>query len=494
MQRLKQVIHFLLFKHLLKTVIVSIVLSCVLVIVIIFTSSKNSSKTNTSVFYESSDRDLKDILKDGKLTVMVENSSASFFVYRGKKMGFEYELLREFANEIGVELEIKIIDDLDLVIESLNNGDGDILACNYTITKERAKYIDFSIPLLRTNQVLVQRKPDNWRNLKPKEYFNQIINDASNLAGKKIHVWKNSSFNQRLNHLQEEIGDTIYIEQQNGNIAVEELIEMVSEGLIDYTVADANLAKINTRFYDNIDAHLNLSIKQKIAFGLRKSSPILKAKLDQWLEKFKHRPAFRYIKHKYFNLTPISSGADKLFSSLKGGQISVFDKYFKVAGEKSGWDWRLIASLCYQESRFNPNIISFGGAYSMMQFMPEIGPLYGVYVDSPPEVQILGGARKLKKDFDSWSEIPDLIQRQKFTIATYNSGKSHIIDARKLAEKHGLDPNKWDDNVEQMMLNLSKREYYRDPVVKSGAAKGVVTYRYVKEIFNRYEMWCALYK
>ena len=494
MKILKQVIHFLFFKNLVKTIIVSVVISCIIALLLIIPRSKNSNKSNYSVNISNTDRDLKEILKDGKLTVMVENSSASFFVYKGKKMGFEYELLREFANEIGVELEIKIIDDLDQVIDNLNSGEGDILACNYTITKERAKSIDFSIPILRTNQVLVQRKPDDWKNLKPKEYLTQIINDASNLAGKKIHVWKNSSFNQRLHHLQEEIGDTIYIEQQGGNVAVEELIEMVSEGLIDYTVADANLAKINTRFYDNIDVHLNLSIKQKIAFGLRKSSPILKARLDQWLEKYKHRPAFKYIKHKYFNLRPISSGADKLFSSLKGGQISIFDKYFKIAGERSGWDWKLIASLCYQESRFNPDIISFGGAYSMMQFMPEIGPLYGVYVDSPPEVQILGGAKKLKKDFDSWSEIPDIVQRQKFTIATYNSGKSHILDARKLAEKHGLDPNVWDDNVEKMIVNLSKREYYKDPIVKSGAAKGLVTYKYVKEIFSRYDMWCSLYK
>jgi len=493
MQKLKQLFYYLFIENTLKSIVGVIVVSCVIVFSLRVTSkhAKETQLINNQVFYEN---DLKEILKKGKLTVLVENSSVSFFVYRGKKMGFEYEILKEFANEIGVDLEVKIIDDLDNAIDQLNNGEGDLLACNFTVSKERAKVIDFSIPVFKTNQVLVQRKPDGWSSLKPKEYQQQIIHDAGHLAGKKVHVWKNSSFSQRLKHLQEEIGDTIYITEESGSLGVEEMIEMVSEGLIDYTVSDVNLAKINSRFYSNIDISLNLSVKQKIAFGIRKSSPILKARLDHWLEKFKHKTAFKYIKYKYFELAPISSGSNKLFSSLKGGKISVFDHYFKAAELKSDWDWRLIASICYQESKFNPNIVSFGGAYSMMQFMPEIGPLYGVYVDSPPEVQIMGGARKLKKDFDSWTEIPDKLQRQKFTVATYNSGKSHIIDARKLAEKHGLDPNVWDDNVEKMILNLSKKEYYRDPVVKSGAAKGIVTHRYVREIFARYEMWSSLYK
>jgi membrane-bound lytic murein transglycosylase F len=293
-------------------------------------------------------------------------------------------------------------------------------------------------------------------------------------------------------HLQEEIGDTIFIQGQDGQTGAEELIEMVSEGMIDYTIAEANLAKINQRFYDNLDINLSLSVKQKIAYGLRKSSPLLKARLDKWLESFMRKTTFKYIKHKYYDLAQITSGTEAELSSLKG-QISKYDSYFKNAGKKYGWDWRLLASLSFQETRFNPDAVSFGGAYSIMQFMPEIGPLYGVYPSSPPDIQIMGGARKLNSDFNSWSSVPDKIQRQKFTIATYNSGRSHVEDAQRLAEKHGLNPNVWDDNVETMMLNLSKKEYYRDPVVESGAAKGLVTHRYVREIFSRYEMWTTLY-
>lgn len=486
MQKLKAIISYLFFNNLLKTIIVSVAVSCILVVLFLFYNQpKVLEVTKTPNIKSNISRDLSEVLSDGTLTVLLENSSVSFFVYKGRKMGFEYDLLKEFANELGVKIKIKIINDLDNVTELLNSGEGDVLACNYTITRERSRSIDFSIPFHRTNQVLVQTVgEDNQKD---------ILKDITQLGGKKIHVRKKSSFHQRLLHIQEEIGDTLYLFKESGNVGVEEMIEMVSEGIIDYTVSDANLAKINTRFYRNIDVGLSLSIKQKIAFGLRKSSPALKARLNDWLEGYKHSAEFKYIKHKYYKLKPISIGSNQEYSSLKGGKISIYDDYFKEAAENSGWEWKLLASLCFQESRFNPDAISFGGAYSMMQFMPEIGPLYGVFIDSPPKDQIMGGALKLAKDLKSWSEIPDEIQRKKFTIATYNSGKSHILDAQRLAKKHGLDPYVWDDNVEKMILNLSKREFYKDPVVKSGIAKGRVTYNYVREIFKRYEMWSSLY-
>ncbi len=491
MQRINDFLNFILIKNRIKTIYV-------LLIVLIFNFiydriSSNRELSSKLVSINSVRFDLPEILKKGKITVLAENSSTSFFIYRGKKMGFEYEVLKEFANELGVELEVKIVDDLDEITKRLNEGEGDIVACNYTITKDRCKEIDFSIPTMRTNQVLIQRKPKNWEKMKPYQWKEKMLVDPSQLFQKKIHVWRNSSYYQRLIHLQEEIGDTIYIQEQDGRTGAEELIEMVSEGMIDYTVTEANLARINLQFYENIDIDLSLSIKQKIAFGLRKSSPLLKARIDKWLESYMRKTAFKYIKHKYYDIAQVSKSIKTEFRSLKGGELSLYDTYFKAAAKKYGWDWRLLASLSYQESKFNPNAISFGGAYSMMQFMPGTGPKYGVFPYSTPQTQIMGGMRKLSDDYISWSVIPDKVQRQKFTIATYNSGRSHVEDARYLAEKHGLNPNIWDDNVEIMMLNLSKKEYYREEGVKSGAAKGSVTYRYVRDIFSRYAMYSTLY-
>ncbi len=484
-------LHFYFVTQRLKTLyVIAIVLFIITVVKISFFPTVENAKKEVlnTVNY-----DLTEILKDGKLTVLAENSSTSFFIYRGRKMGFEYEILKEFANEIGVELEIKIVDNLDELNQLLADGEGDLIACNYTITKERSNLIDFSKPIIRSNQVLVQRKPNGWEKMSADQIRLNMLHDPSQLAEKEIHVWKNSSYYERLIHLQEEIGDSIFIKSNDGQIGAEELIEMVSEGMIDYTVTEQNVAKINSSFYDNIDYSLSLSVQQKIAFGLRKSSPLLKAKLDTWLEDFMRNTTFKYIQHKYFEMEHVTTTTELALSSLKGGQISHYDAYFKAAANKYGWDWQMLAALAYQETKFNPDAVSFGGAYGIVQFMPQTGASYGVYPSSPPEIQIMGGMHKLNDDFNFWKSIPDKVQRQKFALASYNAGRSHIEDAQRLAEKHGKNPLLWDENVEEMALNLSKREFYRDPVVESGAMHGGITTRYVREIYSRYLMWASIY-
>lgn len=437
--------------------------------------------------------DLPAILKKGKLTVLAENSSTSYFIYRGKKMGFEYEMLKEFANEIGVDLEIVTISNLDDANGMLNRGEGDLIACNYTVTNERNKVIDFSIPFLRTNQVLVQRKPDGWEKMSSEEIKSKLLNDPTELAGKKVNVWDKSSYYQRLINLQQEIGDTIFIQGEPGDFSSEDLIENVSEGLIDYTVVEKNVAQINSQFLDNIDIHLDLSVKQKIAFGLRKTSPLLRARVNQWLTKFTQKASFKYLKHKYFDLPDIASRTQDELSSLKGGQLSHYDAHFKKAAGKHNWDWRILAAVAYQESKFNPSARGLGGAYGMMQFMPETGPKYKVYPSSPVEVQIEGGMRLLLTTYNLWKDIPNHEERLKFTLASYNAGTSHVKDAQRLAEKHDLNPKVWDGNVEIMMKNLSKKEYYRDPVVQSGATRGAHTAKYVKTVYNRFLSYKSMF-
>lgn len=431
--------------------------------------------------------DLKEILKENKLVVLAENSATSYFIYRGQKMGLEYEILKEFAKEIGVKLEIQVVKDLDEIIEKLNNGEGDLISCNYTVTKERRRLIDFSVPFMRTSQVLIQRKPEDWRSRRKRDWSQDLINEPDQLSRKKVHVWKNSSYYERLLNLQDELGDTIYLEGLDGNVIPEDVIEMVSKGFIDYTVTDKNVALINQRFYPNIDASLELSVKQKIAFGVRKTSPLLRKRLNSWLDEFMKTSTYNYIKHKYLNMYSFSNKAKKEYSSISGGKISRFDDIIKEVADKYGWDWRLLAALIYQESKFKTSSESWAGAYGLMQFMPGTGPSYGVYPSSPPKVQIHGGMRKISKDYKEWESIPDSIQRVKFTLATYNAGAGHILDAQRLAVKYGKDPLIWDDNVEIMVKNLSNPKYYHDAVCYYGYLRGSETYNYVRSIFIRFE-------
>ncbi|MEX2483407.1 MAG: transporter substrate-binding domain-containing protein [Brumimicrobium sp.] len=461
-----------------------------LLVLAVFISCQDRSEKNNVVVGSAeleAQNDLKEILKANKLTVLAENSATSYFIYKGQKMGLEYEILKEFARDLGVKLEIQVVKNLDEIIDKLNRGEGDLISCNYTITNERRRKIDFSEPFMRTSQVLIQRKPDDWKNKRKSQWKKELITEPDQLSRKTIHVWKNSSYYERLINLQSELGDTIFLKGLDGNVIPEDVIEMVSKGFIDYTVTDKNVALINQRFYPNIDATLELSVKQKIAFGIRKSSPLLRKRLNAWLKDFMKTSTYHYIKHKYLNMSSFSGKAKQEYSSINGGVISPYDREIKIAAEKYGWDWRLLASLIFQESKFKTGSESWAGAYGLMQFMPGTGPTYGVYPNSTPSVQIEGGMKKIHKNFQQWESIPDSIQRVKFTLGTYNAGIGHILDAQRLAKKYGKDPTIWDDNVEVYIKRLSKPEFYQDEVCYYGYLRGTETFNYVRSIFIRYK-------
>ena len=215
-------------------------------------------------------------MEKGKLTVLAENSTTSYFMYKGKQMGFEYELLKLFVEDLGIELEIKVVHNLDSLIIMLNSGQGDIIACNYTVNRERKKLIHFSTPFMQSEQVLVQRKPDGWEKMKEEEWMAKMITEPIQLAKKTVTVWGESSYHQRLLHLQEEIGDTINIEGLEGTISQTGI--NIKDAASD-SFTEKNVAQVNEQFFNNLYTGLKLSVKQKLAFGIRKSSPLLRNKV-----------------------------------------------------------------------------------------------------------------------------------------------------------------------------------------------------------------------
>jgi membrane-bound lytic murein transglycosylase F len=208
------------------------------------------------------------------------------------------------------------------------------------------------------------------------------------------------------------------------------------------------------------------------------------------LDFFNQTQAARYLYNKYFkNIRPekIAQNSQVKFS---GKGLSPYDEHIKEASRIIGWDWRLLASMIYQESEFKPYVRSYLGAFGLMQMMPSTMKEYGIEESSPPEKQIIAGAKYLGYlDSQLPPEIADSTERIKFVLAAYNSGYSHIYDARRLAMKYGKDPNVWTDNVDYFVLNLSDEFYYRDTVVKYGYFRGYETYKFVREVDARYEKY-----
>jgi membrane-bound lytic murein transglycosylase F len=432
--------------------------------------------------------DLPAIKERGTLKAITYYSSTSYFLYRGRPMGYEYELLERLAADLDLDLEIVIAEDLDKEIRMLKTGKGDIIAHGLTITQDRKQQITFTEPHTNTHQVLVQKKPDNWRRMKLHEIRQQIVSDPVDLIGKKVYVRKNSSYFKRLQNLEEEMGGDIDIVEMPGDLTTEDLIRKVAEGEIPYTVADYNIAAINKTYNPDLDISVSLSFSQRIAWAIRESSPELLKAVNEWIAKMKKQTEYYVIYNKYFkNSKSYRRRVRSDFFSLESGRISRYDDLIRQYADSVDLDWRLLSSLIYQESRFNPRTKSWAGASGLMQLMPATAREFGVTDLYDPEKSIIGGSRYLDYLQEQWKpELPDSSRRIKFVLASYNAGPNHIKDARRLARKYKEDEDQW-RTIEKYLLKLSNPRYYNDPVVRYGYVRGAEPVAYVREILQRYE-------
>ncbi len=428
------------------------------------------------------------VLQRGKLIALTDYNSVNYYIYRGEPMGYQYEMLKAFTDELGIRLDIRINDNLNHSFEMLNEGRVDLIALGLTVTRDRQRQYDFTDPIMITRQMLVQRLPENWRSMATRdEIENNLLRSSLDIAGKTIHVQMGSVFKKRLETLADEIGDTIHIIEDKRE--VEELITAVSNGEIDYTVADEHIALVNARYHSNIDVRTPLSFPQRLAWALRKEeNDELRQEINRWLNDFSNTLTARLIHNKYFTSSRTARMARSEFHSLTGGRVSMYDEIIHEVAEEIEWDWRLLASLIYQESEFRPDAVSWAGAFGLMQFMPVVMEQFGIDTTASPEEQIrVGGAfiRYLDRQIPSSITHPE--ERIKFILASYNAGVGHVLDARRLAEKFNKNPDIWTDHVDFFMLNKSKPAFYRDPVVYYGYARGDETFRFVNEILERYD-------
>ncbi|HMP99558.1 MAG TPA: transporter substrate-binding domain-containing protein [Cyclobacteriaceae bacterium] len=456
--------------------------------------------TDKVAFYELEEPvyfDLEEIKARGYLTALVDNNSLSYFIYRGLAMGYEYELLKLFTSELGVDLKIQIVTKLDSAFKLLYRGEVDVLAFSLAITKERQKHMAFTNPHYTTRQVLVQKKPEGWRRMTRDQIERSLIRRQIDLIGKEVHVRKNSAYAERLVHLSEEIGGDIIIIEDGGIADTEQLIEAVNRGDILYTIADEDIATVNANYYPDIDVKTPVSFDQQIAWGIRKNAPDLQAALNAWFDRVKKEPTYNVIYNRYFN-SPRSAVArvKSDYSSLGSvTKISVYDDIIKTNAKELDWDWRLLAAIINQESKFNPHEISWAGATGLMQLMPETGQRFGAQDLFNPRQNIRAGARYLAHLDAAWtSRVPDPEERLKFVLASYNAGMGHILDALNLAGKFEADTTVWDGAVAEFLLKKSDPLYYKDPLVKFGYCKCTETYNYVKSVLEIYEQYKLLIK
>lgn len=422
--------------------------------------------------------DLPQLKDSGRLVVLTLYNSTSYFIYRGQEMGFQYELAQQFAQSLGLKMEVKVARNVADMERKLINGEGDLIAYNLPITKEGKNRVTYCGNEIITHQVIVQQTGRQTRPLK----------DVTELIGKEVYV-KPGKYYERLVNLNQELGGGILIKKvTSDSIGVEDLIAQVSEGKIQYTVADNDIARLNATYFPNLNIHLSISFDQRSSWAVRRDCPLLAQAANEWQKNNATSPAYTASMKRYFETSKSLPHSPIL--SLREGKISHYDELFKKYAKKINWDWRLLASLAYKESNFDTTAVSWAGAKGLMQLMPSTAHAMGM----PPgkeqnaEESIKAAVKYLGITTKSFMQIPEP-ERIHFVLASYNSGIGHVLDAMALAEKYGKKKYVWKDNVEKYILLKSQEEYFTDSVCKYGYFRGTETYTFVRDIMGRYEQY-----
>lgn len=421
------------------------------------------------------------VLKEqGEITAVTLYGSTSYFIYKGEEMGYDYDLLTDFAETQELKVNIKVAENEARLQEILLAGEADLIAYDLPITNEGKESLLYCGGERTAKQVLVQRSLP----------ANELITNVTQLIGKEVVVIQNSKQYARLNNLNDELGGGIEVRIINKDtVSVEDLIAMVSSGEIAYTFSDYDLAKLNQTYYANLNVQLDVSYPQRSSWAVRKDMPELAAKINDWFEDKRYKPTYRSIVKRYFEQSKLPE--DTSVTVLSSYQISIYDDLFKKYAPEINWDWRLLASIGYQESRFRADPVSWAGATGVMGLMPNTAKAYGVSREQlkDPEHNIRGAVAFLKRLNKVFAKIENEDDRLKMILASYNGGPGHISDAQALARKYGYNPHVWNDNVEVCLRMKRLPKYYNDPVCKSGYFRGTETLNYVEEVIARWHYY-----
>ena len=444
---------------------------------IFITSILLLASCTTSINNEQKEQNNSFLLPD-TLVIGTLYSPTSYFIYRDETLGFDYRLIKSFCDEKNIVMDIVVAPGLESLVEMLDSGQIDIAAYEIPITAEYKRKVYACGPISMNRQVLVQPKNDN------------IIHDVTELVGKDIYVERNSKYQFRLENLNDELGGGIKIHTVNRDTLItEDLIQMVSDGSIPLTVVDSDIARINKTYFKNLDITLPISFAQRSAWGVSTDNSWIGDSIDAWIKLDEPRQKYSWLLKRYFELAKNENISSSLY--LKNGKISIYDDLFKKYAKNINWDWRLIASQGYVESRFDTTVVSWVGALGIMQVMPSTARALGLNPDDiiKPEPNIRIAVQIISILDNSFkNRISDESERKKFVVAAYNSGAAHIYDAISIAKKIGKNPAIWENNVEDALLLKANPDFYNDTsICKYGYFRGRQTCTYVKQVFEIYD-------
>ncbi len=384
-------------------------------------------------------------------------SPTTYYESQEGPAGFEYDLAKAFADDLGVELKIVVADKFNDVIPMLINAEADMAAAGLSITETRRKLVKFTKPYQEIRQQVVYRL-ETTRPTGPQD-----------LVGRQIEVHSGTSYVERLNELKQEYPNLKWIESEDRQTG--ELLQMVWEGLLEITIADSHIVALNQQFFPELQVAFNIQKPETLAwaFPLSDDDSLYQAAV-KFLDKQRISGELGHLIERYYGAASRSNFINLTVYRLRiQNRLPQYQLLFEKIGKKYDLDWRLIAAMGYQESFWNPKAVSPTGVRGIMMMTEETAKQMGVKDRIDPEQSIDGGARYFRLMVDRMPKTVTGPDRLWMALASYNVGLNHVEDARILTQEQGGDPNKWNDVKERLPLLAQKKWYSK---TKYGFARG----------------------
>lgn len=415
--------------------------------------------------------ELQQVRHDGELVVITSNTSTTYYEDIDGPAGMEYELAQGFADHLGVRLRFVLANNDKDALGLLADGKGRFVAAGLTITEQRRQWLLFTPPYQEIIPQLVYRRGA----IKP--------SSLENLSG-RLEIPAASSHTEVLRHLQDEFISLSW--DENDDLNTDELLSQLSEGYIDYTIANSHKVAINQRFLPELRIAFDLTSPQSLAWAFpRFRDSSLYDEAVTYINALRDSGDLALLQEKYYgHINDFDYVGARTFLQHIENRLPNYKAQFIAAGKANSLDWRLLAAMGYQESHWNPRAVSPTGVRGIMMLTQSTARDLGIEQRTDPDQSIDGGSRYFKSLFNRLPERIEGRDRIWLALAAYNIGFGHLEDARIITEQRGGNPDRWADVKDSLPL-LHKRQWYAH--TRHGYARGKEALRYVENIRSYYD-------
>ena len=409
----------------------------------------------------------------GELRVVTRNSPLAY--YRGADdapEGPEYELARQFADELGVKLTIMPVHSYAEIYGALASGRAHLAAAALKVPAKPIPNVEFGPVYQRVREHLVYRRGA----LRP--------GSLAQIGDGDLEIAAGGSHAKTLRAARDSLPNLAWVENASTDSQV--LLDGVADGSIDYTIADSTEFALAHDAHPDLRIAFDLSGSQSLAWAASARDPGFLRYVNSYFARLNSNGQLAAIVKRYYGRSEDLefAGAPGFMRHLQS-RLPLYKKWFEEAAAQSSQDWRLLAAIGYQESKWNPGASSASGAKGLMQLTTDTATATNVTNPADARQSIFGGARYFRQVY---AKIPSHVpepDRTWFALAAYNIGYGHLEDARVLAQKARRDPDSWQD-VREFLPLLEQEEWYTQ--TENGYARGWEPVRYVDNVRDYRDM------